>query len=439
MKPTLSSAARTRLALVAFASLWLGACGGGGGGDETAAAAPPPLASAAGSPPPAAGGGTAPPAAGPAAFQAWGPLIVDANVAPESSTSAARLGTGASVVAWVKDGALQAQRFDASGARVGTPLRIVENGMAGVRAFSIAPLGNGEWIATWAGSTPGATGPTVLFQRFTAAGEAIGGPVQAGGVYAAVGAPLARATADGGFVIGWSASSGTPQEPPAAYVARFAADGTSLSGPVAVSAMAGSQGAVGVNPLANGTVLVTWTQDLVQSRSGYVRPFDSSGQPSGPERQIVATTTTAFASAPLAGNRVAVAWGFPGTQLNWQILGASGAPLGDPASSIGTGEMTRVAVVEADGGSFHVLHQNAEQTPRSNTSTISVQRVGASGAADGSPSVIVRRRLFGLLADGSTAPQAGPDFSASGGADGHYVVSYQVSADTSVEVHAQAK
>ena len=444
MRPTISSAARTRLALVAFASLWLAACGGGGGGGGDSAAAPAPLASGSGADAPSPGatpgaspapaGGTTAPAAGPTAFQAWGPTIVDTNVAPESSTSVARLGSGGSVVAWVKDAALQAQLFDAAGARVGTPLRVAA-GLADARTFSIAPLANGEWIATWAAAQ--AAGPTLLYQRFTAAGQAIGSPAPASAAQAAIVAPVARATADGGFVIGWSALASDLQQSLTAFVARFAADGSSLGGPVPVSADAADQGAVRVAPLSDGTVLVTWTQ----GNSGYLRPFDSSGQPSGPARQVVAITSSAFTSAPLPNDRVAVAWG-TGTAVNWQVLDASGAPLGEPGSASTTngGEMNRVAVVDGGDGGFHVLYQSAEQTPRSNTSTILVQRVNAGGAAEGSPETIARRRIVGLLpADGSTAPQAGSDFSASGGPDGHYVVSYEVSADTSVELHAQAK
>lgn len=437
MRSTISSAARTRLALVAFASVWLAACGGGGGGGGDGAAAPAPLASGSGSPgaSPAPAGGTPAPAAGPAAFQAWGPTIVDTNVAPESSTSVARLGSGGSVVAWVKDAALQAQLFDAAGARVGTPLRIAAGGLVDARTFSLAPLANGEWIATWAAAQAG--GPTLLFQRFTAAGQAIGAPAPASGAQAAIVGPVARATADGGFVIGWSALGSDLQQSLTAFVARFAADGSSLGGPVAVSADAADQGAVHVVPLASGTVLVTWRQ----GNSGYLRPFDSSGQPSGPARQIVALTASAFTSAPLANDRIAVAWG-TGTAVNWQVLDASGAPLSNAGSASTTngGEMNRVAVVDAGDGGFHVLYQSAEQSPRSNTSTILVQRVNADGAADGPAEAIARRRIVGLLpADGSPAPQAGSDFSASGGPDGHYVLSYEVSADTSVELHAQAK
>src|SRR4051794_3193166 len=46
MQASISSVASKRLALVAFTSMWLAACGGGGGGDATAAAPSPAGASA---------------------------------------------------------------------------------------------------------------------------------------------------------------------------------------------------------------------------------------------------------------------------------------------------------------------------------------------------------------------------------------------------------
>lgn len=123
------------------------------------------------------------------------------------------------------------------------------------------------------------------------------------------------------------------------------------------------------------------------------------------------------------------------------MLDASGAPLGDATNlASGPNELTRIGVADAGDGGFHVLYQIAEQSPLSNTSTINAQRVGAGGAPDGTPVALVRRRLAGLLASsGAYAPSAGPEFCVSGGADGHYVVSYQLSADTSIEAHAQAR
>lgn len=451
MTTTISTGARRRLAMVAFASLWLAACGGGGGGGDTVATAPSPLPAATGSPTPASPpataapapstGGTATPtpapAAAPAAFQAWGPLLVGSGATESSPNSVARLSTGASVVAWMQGAAVQAQRLDVSGAKVGTPVQVVGGGLANPRAFSIAPLRDGQWIATWAATTT-ASGSAILFQRFSATGEAIGSPTQVAAGYASISpVPVARVTADGGFVVGWAARSGSLQAPAAAYVARFGPDGASMGGPVAVSAIAGEQDSVAVSPLSDGTVLVTWLQGGAagQPSSSYARAFGSTGQPSGPEHQILGVSFESnLAAAPLAGNRVAVA-GSRGTQVAWQVLDASGTPLGNAASVNGTGEMTHAAIVDAGGGSFQVLYQNAEQTPFSNTSTISVQRVGSTGAPDGAPSELVRRRL----AVGSFVPQAAGDFSASGGADGHYVLSYEVSGDTSVEVHAQAK
>lgn len=364
----------------------------------------------------------------------------DAGADGTSFTSVARLTTGASVVAWKKNGVLQAQLIDASGAKVGTPVQIANVGAAPmVQPFSIAPLGNGEWIAAWGSSSASAqqSGVAVLFQRFNAAGEALGGPTQVGEVYASLGSgPVARVTSDNGFVIGWSGGWGTTNAPWRVYVARFTAAGASVTGPTEVSTTPGQQSSVGVNPLSDGTVLVTWGQDVGQTTSVLARPFDSSGQPSGPEHQVATTPPRQFVSASFAGSKVVVVWFNPG-QVAWQVLDASGAPVGAAVrSSPGDGnELRYVAAVDAGGGSFDVLYQTIIQTPKIAWGYISDQRVGVDGAAEGPPTVVVPTRLL----DNGVAPSAGGRFSVSGATDGRYVMSYELSGDTSVEVRALAR
>ncbi|MGZ5772959.1 hypothetical protein [Ramlibacter sp.] len=369
----------------------------------------------------------------------------DAGSDGTSFTSVARLTSGASVVAWKKNGVLQAQLIDASGAKVGTPIQIANVGAAPmVQPFSIAPLSNGEWIATWGGSStaPQQSGVAVLFQRFNAAGEPLGGPTQVGEVYASLGSgPVAHVTSDNGFVIGWSGGWGTTNAPWRAYVARFTAAGVRVAGPTEVSTTPGQQSSVGVNPLSDGTVLVTWAQAPVGQTtsgftSGFARPFDSSGQPSGPERQFVAALNHPFVSTPLAGSKVVVV-SFTVGVVQWQVLDASGAPVGAAVSlTPGNGnELRYVAAVDAGGGSFDVLYQTIIQTPRTAWGYISDQRVGVDGAAEGPPTVVVPTRLL----DNGVAPPAGGRFSVSGATDGRYVMSYELSGDTSAEVHALAR
>src|SRR6476469_2912569 len=79
MQASISSVASKRLALVAFTSMWLAACGGGGSGGDATAAAPSPAGSSA---PVAAG--LAAPASSPAV--ASGPVA--AAPAPVAATSA---------------------------------------------------------------------------------------------------------------------------------------------------------------------------------------------------------------------------------------------------------------------------------------------------------------------------------------------------------------
>lgn len=141
MKSTISSAARQRLALVAFASLWLGACGGGGGGGDATAGAPSAAAAPSASGTPGASPATAP-ATGPAApaapssapvaaapTLAWtGTIAVGTMGSGQSGPSLARLANGQTAVAWptVEAGTQQikVQRYDDAGTIVGLPVRI---------------------------------------------------------------------------------------------------------------------------------------------------------------------------------------------------------------------------------------------------------------------------------------------------------------------------
>jgi hypothetical protein len=181
----------------------------------------------------ASGDGTSPaPGEAVAAFQAWGPSVLDTDVSGDTTTSVARLSSGASVVAWVKDSVLQAQLLDPSGSRVGDVIQIFDGTVAPGPTFSIAPLADGEWIATWAAQEAGGAGAAIRFQRFGATGAAIGGLTPVSDAQALIASsPVARRTADGGFVIAWAAWPGSIAAESRAFVSRFGADGQGLGLP----------------------------------------------------------------------------------------------------------------------------------------------------------------------------------------------------------------
>ena len=379
-----------------------------------------------------------------AAFQAWGPSVLDAGVSGDASTSVARLSSGASVVAWVKDSVLQAQLLDPSGSRVGDVIRISDGTVPPGPTFSIAPLADGEWIATWAAQEAGGAGAAIRFQRFGATGAAIGGLTPVSDAQALIASPpVARRTADGGFVIAWAAWPGSIAAESRAFVSRFGADGARVgAAAVPVSSIQGDQGMVSVSPLSDGSVVLSWVQDNTVGLpgSGYTRLFNTAGLPADLERQVLASAdrSSQFTSAPLPGGRLAVAWAF-GTQVNWQILDSSGSAVTTAASRVEVDQVNGLSVIDAGDGGFNLLYQTSLQSPQSNFPTIHAQRVNASGAAEGASTSIVTRKIAGLTSTGQSAPTGSLAFSASGAGDGHYVLSYHVSGDTSVEVQALAK
>ena len=199
---------------------------------------------------------------------------------------------------------------------------------------------------------------------------------------------------------------------------------------------------VSISPLSDGSVVLSWIQDTTVGLpgSGYTRLFNTAGLPADLERQVLASAnrTSQFTSMPLPGDRVAVAW-VSGAQVNWQILDSGGGAVTTAVSRTEAEAVYGVSVIDAGDGGFNLLYQTLRQSPQTNFPTIHAQRVNASGAAEGASTSIVTRRIAGLTSTGQSAPAGSLAFSASGAGDGHYVLSYQVSGDTSVEVQALAK
>ena len=224
MQTIISSAARKRLALVAFTSLWLGACGGGGGGGDVTAAAPsaPSAPSASGNPgvsptaapvatgpaapaaPASAPVASAPPASGtPAPAPAsppppeWiGTVAVGTMGSGQAGPSLARLANGQTAVAWptVEAGTQQikVQRYDDAGAVVGPPVRIdspseptilFPNDDAQTASVAATPTG---YVVSWcsyrdrSGGVSGRPLPgwDAFMRRFDATGTALGAVIQ---------------------------------------------------------------------------------------------------------------------------------------------------------------------------------------------------------------------------------------------------------------------
>lgn len=220
MQTTISSAARMRLALVAFTTLWLGGCGGGAGGDGVTAATTSGAGAPSASGSPGASPATAPVATGPVAPEApasppvasapsasgtpapaptseWiGTIAVGTIASGQTGPSLARLANGQTAVAWptVEAGTQQikVQRYDDAGAVVGPPVRIdspseptVLFPNADAQTASVAAIPTG-YVVSWCSYRERSTGVPgrplpgwdAFMRRFDATGAALGAVIQ---------------------------------------------------------------------------------------------------------------------------------------------------------------------------------------------------------------------------------------------------------------------
>ncbi len=219
----------------------------------------------------------------------------------------------------------KAQRFDASGTKVGGELT-VGNG----ENSSVTVLTNGDFVVSFSGADNDSAG------RFAQIYHANGTPsgsllllnttttgYQANGIV--------EATPDGGFVATWwgYGQDGSPTPSFGTFLQRFDANGATLGGEVQVNtANIGNQIGGGVAVLTDGTFVVSFTDNNIHAVE--TQRFNADGSSNGSEVVIGTGTDIVVKSLP-DGGYVAVysatdAGGDPG--IFGQRVSASGALIG---------------------------------------------------------------------------------------------------------------
>ena len=351
-----SRAARQRLAVVAFTSLWLSACGGGGGGgaSQPVAAAPgnggsspaagtPASASGPAAPPATAGG---PPAAAPPATAGGPPAVAPpppaASPAPPAPALApatasvfqsgdvwlttshagevqrypriARLTDGTYVA--VRDSRVAGQpltdllvlmrKLDADGNPVGAETPIAAGTVPGVTA-----LADGTFVVTWLAPPPPtfSLSTAVNGQRFDNAGAPIGGQMSLG---SSTGAAQPTALADGTFVVATFLTD-SHVSGPTSNLGRFAKDGTPMGVLAGLREDAcGIDGPPSVAALPAGGFAVAWAYSCVAAPQVRMRVFDSNGSLMASSRMSVGVQGQGVVFpglATLTGGQLALQWG----------------------------------------------------------------------------------------------------------------------------------
>ena len=404
MQSTPSSAARKRLALVAFTSLWLSACGGGGGGGPTPVAAAPAPAGApiAAGPNPSVNGPTAPAPSGSSAPVAQGPAAPVASGTPAPTPPAAtavalaqtgelwlttshagqvqrypgtaRLPDGTYVavsddsIERRADTSVMLRRLDTQGNPVGVETTIAAGSRPGVTAFP-----DGSFLVTWLMPPP----PTftleffVAGQLFDAAGAPVGGVMSLG---SASNSAQPTALVDGTFIL-TAFVVDSHVNGPGAVLRGFRRDGTSTGFVAQLRDDAcGVSGRPSATALPAGGFAVVWPHTCgAGAPQVRMRVYDGNGTLAGSSEMTVGSVGDGMGvdSATLSSGNIVLAWSLGAIQLR-EVQTLVVAPTALPTSSDGARRVapqgrTPMPVKALAGGGFVIpwftASENDAQAP----------------------------------------------------------------------------
>ncbi|HTT38056.1 MAG TPA: cadherin-like domain-containing protein, partial [Burkholderiales bacterium] len=203
------------------------------------------------------------------------------------------------VVTWTsanQDGSgdgIYAQRYDATGAKVGSEFKVNTTTANAQQAPVIAMSTNGFVIA-WNDSAADGSGNGVFAQRYNSSGTKQGSEFQVNVTTAGdQWLDSAAMDASGNFIITFSIgdenSGGTSQD---VYMRRYNSSGTALTGEVRVNTTtAGDQNYSSVIMNATGAFVITWESSDGSSDGIYAQRYDSTGTKLGSEFRVNTTTT----------------------------------------------------------------------------------------------------------------------------------------------------
>ncbi|HEV8269141.1 MAG TPA: hypothetical protein VGR00_12940, partial [Thermoanaerobaculia bacterium] len=262
---------------------------------------------------------------------------------------------------------IAAQRYSSAG----TPLAgfMVAGGNGTDSQPAVTSDAAGNFVVAWRGPYPG--GYKVFAQRYSSAGDALGGRIQVTFVASLSHDPDLAATAAGDFVVVWRADA-TYSVPAGIVATRFSSSGTPLTGEFAVStSTSGSQGhpAVAVGP--NGDFVVVWEGFSGPTQNIFGRRFSSAGAPLGGELRVNSLTAAASYDPHVvldsAGNFIVVWRSFggdgAGNAISARRFSSSGAAIGNEfvLNAYTTGDQSRPSLAADPSGDFVAVWESVGQ------------------------------------------------------------------------------
>lgn len=199
------------------------------------------------------------------------------------------LSDGGFVVAWQDSASgIYAQRFASSGAPAGSEFQVNATNATGDYAPSISQLANGGFVVAWQDGSSG-----IHTQQYDSAGVKVGAELVAAGPGNNDYNPTVASLADGGFVLCWQ-SYGVDSDYSGAILAqRYNSSGAAVGPQFEVNrTTAGDQTQPTVTGLADGGFVVSWTS-AGQDGNGlgiFAQRYDASGAAVGGEFQVNSST-----------------------------------------------------------------------------------------------------------------------------------------------------
>ena len=248
--------------------------------------------------------------------------------ADQDAPASATLTDGSYVLVWTSAGqdgdgdGIFAQRFNASGERIGPEFQANTQPIGQQYQAEIGALNDGGFVISWTANTgQDGSGSGVFAQRYDAAGASVGGEFQVNTETSSTqDSPVVAGLSGGGFVVIWdSNNSGTAGDGSGdgVFGQRYDAAGSPVGSEFQVNTeFSSNQNDPAVSALGTGFI-VTWTSNTSGSAgdgSGlgvFAQRYDASGTPLGTEFQVnVETASTQDESevVELAGGNFAVVW-----------------------------------------------------------------------------------------------------------------------------------
>jgi hypothetical protein len=337
---------------------------------------------------------------------------------------------GDQVVVWssmLQDGSgygVFSQRFTAAGAARGVETRVNTTIGSDQHEPGVAMDALGDYVVTWSSEGQDGSLSGVYAQRYSATGARLGLETRINTTTAdAQREPSVAMDAAGDYVIAWS-SVGQDGSLSGIYAQRYNTAGTKQGSETRVNTTTTSnQSTPAIAMDASGDYVVTWTSPGSQDGDGgiYAQRYNAAGTKQGPET-LVNTTTTGEQREPSvamdAGGDFVITWASPSQEVtSWgvyaQRYNAAGTRQGTEVhvnTNIPGDQRAPSIAMDADGDYVITWESTAQD---GSGAGVYAQRYNAAGTRQGTES-----RLNTTTANDQREPSVGTD------ADGDYVVAW---------------